>query len=81
MDMTQKRVKKFFEPKMTFSENISRPSGPSVSAFYPNPLAILNSLSRKLLQSFYLPTRKQYGEYMIEFKSFHQNGNISETVA
>ena len=40
-----------------------------------------NSLTRKLLQRFYLPTPKQYGEYVIEFKSFHQNGNISETVA
>jgi hypothetical protein len=40
-----------------------------------------NSLTRKLLQCFYLPTPKQYGEYVIEFKSFHQNGNISETVA
>jgi hypothetical protein len=42
---------------------------------------ILNSLTRKLLQCFYLPKPKQYGEYVIEFKSFHQNGNISETVA
>jgi hypothetical protein len=42
---------------------------------------LFNSLSRKLLQYFYLPTRKQYGEYVIEFKSFHQNGNISDTVA
>jgi hypothetical protein len=41
----------------------------------------LNSLMCKLLQCFYLPTSEQYGEYVIEFKSFHQNGNISETVA
>jgi hypothetical protein len=40
-----------------------------------------NSLTCKLLQCFYLPTSEQYGEYVIEFKSFHQNGNISETVA
>jgi hypothetical protein len=42
---------------------------------------VINSLTRKLLQCFYLPKPKQYGEYVIEFKSFHQNGNISETVA
>ena len=42
---------------------------------------LFNSLTCKLLQCFYLPTSKQYGEYVIEFKSFHQNGNISETVA
>jgi hypothetical protein len=42
---------------------------------------MLNSLTCKLLQCFYLPASEQYGEYVIEFKSFHQNGNISETVA
>ena len=42
---------------------------------------VINSLTRKLLQCFYLAKPKQYGEYVIEFKSFHQNGNISETVA
>ena len=45
------------------------------------PKLLINSLMRKLLQCFYLPKPKQYGEYVIEFKSFHQNGNISETVA
>jgi uncharacterized protein YqfB (UPF0267 family) len=42
---------------------------------------LVNSLTCKLLQCFYLPASEQYGEYVIEFKSFHQNGNISETVA
>jgi hypothetical protein len=41
----------------------------------------INSLTCKLLQCFYLPKPKQYGKYLIEFKSFHQNGNISKTVA
>jgi hypothetical protein len=33
---------------------------------------LINSLTCKLLQCFYLPTSEQYGEYVIEFKSFHQ---------
>jgi hypothetical protein len=59
-------------PKANYISAIETPGGNRI---------LVNSLTCKLLQCFYLPTPKQYGEYVIEFKSFHQNGNISETVA
>jgi hypothetical protein len=58
-----------------------RTSTISRCSFGPGRMLSFNSLTCKLLQCFYLPTSKQYVEYVIEFKSFHQNGNISETVA
>ena len=41
----------------------------------------INSISGKLSQCYHFPTVNQYGEFIIGSKSFHQNDNISETVA